>query len=272
MHCLITWPTGTGKTWTARQEAAEVLSSGGRVLVCVPLKALAAELELEWGAALPGVTVRAFTSDTRARAYQDAQVLILTPERLDLISRAWRRHHHWLAAARLLIADEVHLLADPVRGPRLDGAVTRLRAAYPLLRVMALSATVGDPETLRAWLGAAFATEAREAVVRAILAMPDGAQAALQGALVAVLAALTAWLPPPDGDLPPPPAFPYRWLGQLAQGDAPALALLGGPQNSLAVPVNGLIDGQWKLQSMQPDLLVLVWLPTGQTVNLKNTP
>lgn len=155
MHCLITWPTGTGKTWTARQEAAEVLSSGGRVLVCVPLKALAAELELEWGAALPGVTVRAFTSDTRARAYQDAQVLILTPERLDLISRAWRRHHHWLAAARLLIADEVHLLADPVRGPRLDGAVTRLRATYPLLRVMALSATVGDPETLRAWLGAA---------------------------------------------------------------------------------------------------------------------
>ena len=72
--------------------------------------------------------------------------------------------------------------------------------------------------------------------------------------------------------VPPPPAFPYRWLGQLAQADAPALALLGGPQNSLAVPVNGLIDGQWKLQSMQAHQLVLVWLPTGQTVNLKNTP
>jgi hypothetical protein len=86
---------------------------------------------------------------------------------------------------------------------------------------------------LRAWLGAAFATDAREAVVRAILAMPDGAQAALQGALVAVQAAQTAWLPPPDGDLPPPPpppppAFPSAEALEIADLRAQLAALQHG--------------------------------------------
>nr|WP_232472716.1 DEAD/DEAH box helicase [Deinococcus sp. DB0503] len=150
---LLTWPTGTGKTWLARQAAHSVTARGGRVIVTVPLRALADEVAREWGTELGDVSVQAYTRDhLRPRAYVRTGVIILTPERLDLITRDWRRHHRWLAEVELVVADEIHLLADPGRGHRLDAALTRLRAVCPLLNVLALSATVGEPQRLAAWL------------------------------------------------------------------------------------------------------------------------
>jgi Lhr-like helicase len=45
----------------------------------------------------------------------------------------------------LLVVDEIHLLWDPQRGARLEGAIARMRQLNPFTRVIALSATLGNP-------------------------------------------------------------------------------------------------------------------------------
>lgn len=111
---LCTWPTGTGKTHLSLQAAAHETARGGKVIVLLPLRALASEVRSEWAAQL-NVPVEAYTSDTPgARRYASQSVLIMTPERLDLITRNWRRHHHWLAQVSLIVIDELHLMGADV--------------------------------------------------------------------------------------------------------------------------------------------------------------
>ncbi|ASN83201.1 DEAD/DEAH box helicase [Deinococcus ficus] len=150
---LLTLPTGAGKTTLALQAARATLERGDRVLVLVPLRALAAEVEQQWQAALPGFNVQAYRGDRRAaRPYRDVDVVIMTADRCELLLRAWRRHHLWLARIRLVVADELHTIADPGRGARLDAALTRLQALLPLAHVLGLTATCGNPDAVAAWL------------------------------------------------------------------------------------------------------------------------
>lgn len=153
MHQLITWTTAGGKTSYAHRQAGFTLQTpGAKVLVLVPLKALAAEIAHDWSAGLPGKVVEAYTSDrTRTRPYRRADVLVMTPERLDLLFRAPHRHP-WLRDLRRVIVDELHLLADPHRGHRLDAALTRLRLHAPQALVTGLTATCGNPGEVLDWL------------------------------------------------------------------------------------------------------------------------
>lgn len=153
VSALLTHPTGTGKTHAAQEVTATVLAQGQVVLMVVPTRALADEVQVTWAATFPAARVRAFTSDTRAGRYAAADVVILTPERFDLLTRRGLRQR-WLQRVGLLIVDELHLLNDPERGATLEGALTRLRLARPTLRVLALTATCGNPQGVARWLGA----------------------------------------------------------------------------------------------------------------------
>lgn len=62
---LLTRPTAGGKMYFARQCAA---ASGGKTIVLVPLKALAAEVAQDWSRALPARHVQAYTRDQRRAA------------------------------------------------------------------------------------------------------------------------------------------------------------------------------------------------------------
>ncbi|MBN2196876.1 MAG: DEAD/DEAH box helicase [Polyangiaceae bacterium] len=158
-HCVLQMPTGSGKTWLAERAVDEVLARGGRALYLTPLRAQADELQERWLERFAAVPVGAY-SGPRARAgtrtevpYHRARVLIMTPERLDACTRWWRSHWSWLPEVELVVVDEFHLLADPSRGPRLEGTLGRLRRLNPLARVLALSATLGNREELADWLG-----------------------------------------------------------------------------------------------------------------------
>jgi helicase len=52
------------------------------------------------------------------------------------------------------VVDEVHLLGDARRGPRLEGALLRIRCLNPLLRLLALSATMVNADVIADWLDA----------------------------------------------------------------------------------------------------------------------
>lgn len=80
-------------------------------------------------------------------------LLIMTPERLDACTRRWRTHWNWITQVDLTVVDELHLLGEERRGPRLEGAISRLRRLNPFARILGLSATLGNRGELAAWLG-----------------------------------------------------------------------------------------------------------------------
>jgi hypothetical protein len=59
------------------------------------------------------------------------------------------------------------------------------------------------------------------------------------------------------------PAFPYTLIGRLDDGEA--LALLSGPLRSFGVKAAEVIDGEWRVDSVQATGLTLTWLPGGVT-------
>lgn len=149
-HAVLHMPTGTGKTWLASLAVEHALARGQRAVVLVPLRAQAEELAADWEGRLSGVVA---VHGGRPGSPRQARVLITTPERLDLLTRQWRRHWDWLPRVGLVVVDELHLLGEPGRGPRLEGALGRLRRLNPLARILGLSATLGNAPELAAWLG-----------------------------------------------------------------------------------------------------------------------
>ena len=150
-------PTGSGKTWLAEKAIAEVLDHGQRAIYLTPLRALANELVERWRTRFRGHRVGVFTGEFgQSQAYpvpfEKADLLIMTPERLDACTRHWRSHWGWLPEVALLVVDELHLLGDKGRGPRLEGALLRTKALNPFLRVLGLSATLGNRAELADWL------------------------------------------------------------------------------------------------------------------------
>lgn len=149
-------PTGSGKTTLAEMGIDRALARGEKVAYLTPLKALAEEKIASWGGRWPAHRVGIFTGDYEGSAtpvpYRDADVLICTYERLDGVLRHWQRHLGWLSRLGLVVVDEFHLITDPGRGPRLEGAISRLKRVNPFCRVMGLSATASNHTELAAWL------------------------------------------------------------------------------------------------------------------------
>ena len=155
-NCVLQMPTGSGKTWLAEQAMARVVSQGRRAVYLTPLRALGAELHARWSTRFVGAEVGLFTGETTKTttraSFERASVLLMTPERLDACTRAWRSHWSWIPDVDLLVVDEFHLLGDRQRGPRLEGTLLRFQRLNPFARVLGLSATLGNRTELADWL------------------------------------------------------------------------------------------------------------------------
>jgi helicase len=158
-NCVLQMPTGSGKTWLAEQAIQVELAQGRRAIYLTPLRALAAELLHRWQNQFGTSQVGIFTGDygSGGKSYPvsfgQARLLIMTPERLDACTRAWRAHWPWIPEVNLVIVDEMHLLGDSSRGARLEGTLSRMQRLNPFLRILGLSATLGNREELADWLG-----------------------------------------------------------------------------------------------------------------------
>ncbi|MGI0070775.1 MAG: DEAD/DEAH box helicase [Thermoplasmata archaeon] len=151
---LLACPTASGKSLIAYLALLRAARAGRTGLYLVPLRALAQEKaeELERFGPLGvkvGISVGDF--DLTAEKLEKLDVLVATSEKADGLLR---RGSPWLDRLGVVVADEVHLLRDPERGPTLEVSLTRLRRSYPDLQIVALSATVGNSEAVAAWLGA----------------------------------------------------------------------------------------------------------------------
>jgi helicase len=156
--CVLQLPTGSGKTWLSKRAISHVLNRGLRAVYLTPIRALADELYPAWQKEFAPYPVGIFTGDYGKDGkdypvpFADARVMIMTPERLDASTRAWRSHWNWIPEVDLVVVDEVHLLGDSRRGARLEGAISRFRRLNPLCRFLCLSATLGNREELADWL------------------------------------------------------------------------------------------------------------------------
>lgn len=156
--CLLQMATGSGKTWLAKQAIKKTLANGFRAIYLSPTRALAEETYRDLKLEMPEQPLGIFTGDygTAGNAppipLSKAQLLVMTPERLDACCRHWRSHWDWLPEVDLVVVDEFHLIGDRHRGARLEGLIGRLRRLNPFMRLLGLSATLGNREELADWL------------------------------------------------------------------------------------------------------------------------
>lgn len=158
-NCVLQMPTGAGKTWLAELAIEQAVLAGRRAVYLTPLRAQADELFARWRSRFDPAKVGVFTGSygQPGRPYPvplaQAQILVMTPERLDACTRAWRSHWNWIPEVDLVVVDELHLLGDANRGARLEGAMLRIQRLNPFLRILGLSATLGNRGELADWLG-----------------------------------------------------------------------------------------------------------------------
>ncbi len=169
-HALLVADTGAGKTlagflptlaaFTPSRLGDAPPPEGLHTLYVSPLKALAHDVQRNLLTPITEmdlpITVETRSGDTPSdrKARQRARpphVLLTTPESLSLLL-SYPESAQLFSTLRRVVIDEVHAFATSKRGDLLALALTRLQALAPGLRRAALSATLADPESFRAWL------------------------------------------------------------------------------------------------------------------------
>ncbi len=164
-HALLLAPTAGGKTEAAVLPVfSRMLTDDWRglsvVYVC-PIKALLNNLEerLSRYAELLGRRVNVWHGDIsqseRSRtAREPPDVLLVTPESLEVVLVSRRVDHRaFFKDLRVFIIDEIHAFAGDDRGWHLIGLLDRLSyLSGKTPQRLGLSATIGNPEELLAWL------------------------------------------------------------------------------------------------------------------------
>jgi activating signal cointegrator complex subunit 3 len=186
---------GSGKTVIAELALLRMkkLHPDGICVYIAPLKSLARERLKEWQKRFGNKSsvhwnILELSGDTHhdQRALQNADVLVCTPEKWDLISRNWRGKpsdqpgrqssgKSFIKRVRLLVIDEIHLLGEE-RGAVLEAIVSRTRfiskfieeekkrntespnhpsneGGYEAVRIVGLSTAIANPHDLADWIG-----------------------------------------------------------------------------------------------------------------------
>jgi superfamily II RNA helicase len=144
--CLVTAPTGSGKTWIAREAIADIRRQNGRAWYASPLKALSNAKHAEFSEFFGAEHVGILTGDRKENP--EAPIIVGTTEIL--------RNHLYDAMYRgesletdLVVLDEAHFLGDEERGVVWEEVMIYLPPRIPLLL---LSATVGNARQIADWL------------------------------------------------------------------------------------------------------------------------
>lgn len=155
-NLLVCTPTGSGKTFIAELAALNsIYNKEGKAIYIVPLKSLATEKYQSFTEKYPEKKIALSIGDTDSSdSYLETYDLIITTsEKLDSLIR---HHAPWLKHVKVVIIDEIHLLNEQDRGPTLEIVITILRHVLKNIQLIGLSATIGNPQELAAWLDAAL--------------------------------------------------------------------------------------------------------------------
>ena len=172
---LVTAPTGSGKTWIAREEIRRLLEAGRRAWYTTPLKALTNSKYQEFRAEFGTEQVGILTGDRKENS--DAPLIVGTTEIFrNQLFDALRGGAD--VKADLVVLDEAHYLADEDRGHVWEEAII---LTPPRIRLLLLSATIGNALDFAGWIeevrgvrcGVITRPGARPVPLRAAFLMPD---------------------------------------------------------------------------------------------------
>ena len=173
---LVTAPTGSGKTWIAREEIRRLLAAGKRAWYTSPLKALTNSKYQEFADEFGAESVGILTGDRKENP--DASLIVGTTEiyRNQLFDSL---RSGSMIRADLVVLDEAHYLADEDRGHVWEEAII---LSPPRIRLLLLSATIGNAVEFAAWIaevrgvrcGVVARPGARPVPLRAAFLLPDG--------------------------------------------------------------------------------------------------
>ena len=153
-NLLAAIPTASGKTLLAELAMLKSIRAGGKALYIVPLRALASEKFRRFQEFSElGIRVGISTGDydLRDEGLGVNDIIVATSEKTDSLLR---NDTAWMQEISVVVADEVHLIDSPDRGPTLEVTLAKLRKMNPFCQILALSATVGNANELAAWLEA----------------------------------------------------------------------------------------------------------------------
>ena len=172
---LVTAPTGSGKTWIAREEIRRLLEAGRRAWYTTPLKALTNSKYQEFAEEFGAHRVGILTGDRKDNT--EAQLIVGTTEiyRNQLFDSLRGGSD---VDADLVVLDEAHYLGDEDRGHVWEEAII---LTPPRIRLLLLSATVGNADEFAAWIaevrgvrcGVITRPGARPVPLRAAMLLPD---------------------------------------------------------------------------------------------------
>ncbi|RHY32906.1 hypothetical protein DYB32_002129 [Aphanomyces invadans] len=137
-------------------------SSTMKIIYVAPMKALAQEVVTRFSKRLKSlhINVAELTGDMQMTKAQieETHVIVTTPEKWDVITR--KTHEQaLLTQVKLLIIDEVHLLADE-RGPVIETIVARtlrrVESTQTMIRIVGLSATLPNYKDVAEFLRVSF--------------------------------------------------------------------------------------------------------------------
>jgi ATP-dependent RNA helicase HelY len=172
---LVTAPTGSGKTWIAREEIRRLLNAGRRAWYTTPLKALTNSKYEEFGNEFGSERVGILTGDRKENP--TAPLIVGTTEiyRNQLFDSLRGGAQ---VDADLIVLDEAHYLADEDRGHVWEEAII---LTPPRIRMLLLSATIGNARSFSEWIqevrgvrcGVVSRPGARPVPLRAAFLLPD---------------------------------------------------------------------------------------------------
>ncbi len=172
---LVTAPTGSGKTWIAREEIRRLIETGRRAWYTTPLKALTNSKYEEFSNEFCSQNVGILTGDRKENS--QAPLMVGTTEifRNQLFDSLRGGDD---VQANLVVLDEAHYLADEDRGHVWEEAII---LTPPRIRMLLLSATIGNADEFAEWIqevrgvrcGVVARPGARPVPLRAALLLPD---------------------------------------------------------------------------------------------------
>jgi len=177
-NTLVLAPTAGGKTEAALLPLLDLARREGwkatSILAVSPRKALLDDQLGRYQAlgALTGATAFAWHGDTATEQRKEfiarpSDVLLTTPESLEILLHR-SDFRDVLRGIRAVIVDEVHDMVGMARGAQLAALLERLEERCPDdLQRVGLSATVGTPDEVLAWLGGSSYRERTLAGLRA---------------------------------------------------------------------------------------------------------
>lgn len=172
---LVTAPTGSGKTWIAREEIRRLLNSGRQAWYTTPLKALTNSKYQEFIEEFGQERVGILTGDRKENS--NAPLIVGTTEIFrNQLFDALRGGEE--VRADLVVMDEAHYLADEERGHVWEEAII---LTPPRIRLLLLSATIGNAQEFASWIaevrgvrcGVVTRPGARPVPLRAAFLLPD---------------------------------------------------------------------------------------------------